>query len=98
MHGWNETKQNLKHVLEIGKTASYSKIKLEARRIANDCYQYIINLCTNAGMVNDALKFATQKQEQINTLQQQQTDESIITETEEAIEEEETTTTTNGVI
>jgi hypothetical protein len=98
MHGWNETKQNLKHVLEIGKTASYSKIKLEARSIANDCYQYIINLCTNAGMVNDALKFATQKQEQINTLQQQQTDESIITETEEAIEEEETTTTTNGVI
>jgi hypothetical protein len=33
------------------------------------------------------LKFVTQKQEQINTLQQQQTDESIITETEEAIEE-----------
>ncbi|HEU4823038.1 MAG TPA: hypothetical protein VFS97_06400 [Nitrososphaeraceae archaeon] len=56
-------KQNLKHVLEIGETASDSKIKLEARRIANDCYRYIINLCTNAGIVNDALKFVTQKQE-----------------------------------
>jgi hypothetical protein len=58
-----------------------------------------MHLCTNAGIVSDALKFVTQKQKQINTLQQppQQT-ESIITETEteQAIEEEETTTT-NGV-
>ena len=92
-------KRNLKQVLEIGETASDPKIKLEARRIANDCYRYIMHLCTNAGIVSDALKFVTQKQKQINTLQQppQQT-ESIITETEteQAIEEEETTTT-NGV-
>jgi uncharacterized protein YerC len=84
-------KRNLKQVLEIGDAASDPKIKLEARRIANDCYRYIIDLCTNAGIVSDALKFVTQKQEQINTLQK--IDEQI-----EAIQEEEDTTpTTNGV-
>jgi hypothetical protein len=45
------------------------KIKLEARRIANDCYQYITELCTNTGIVNDALKFVQQKTEQIDTLE-----------------------------
>src|SRR5215216_7489917 len=59
-------KQNLKHVLESGETASDSKIKLEARRIANDCYRYIMDLCTNAGIVNDAIKYVISKQEQIN--------------------------------
>ena len=84
-------KQNLKHVLEIGETASDPKIKLEARRIANDCYGYIMDLCTNAGIVSDALKFVTQSQEKIDTLQK--LDERI-----EAIEEEEAETTTNGVL
>jgi len=83
-------KQNLKHVLEIGETASDPKIKLEARRIANDCYRYIMDLCTNAGIVSDALKFVTQSQQKIDTLQK--LDERI-----EAIEEEEAETTTNGV-
>ena len=83
-------KQNLKHVLEIGETASDLKIKLEARRIANDCYRYIMDLCTNAGIVSDALKFVTQSQQKIDTLQK--LDERI-----EAIEEEEAETTTNGV-
>jgi hypothetical protein len=82
-------KRNLKQTLEIGETASDPKIKLEARRIANECYRYIIDLCTNAGIVNEALKFVTQKQEHINTLQK--IDERI----EE--EEEEETATTNGV-
>jgi hypothetical protein len=84
-------KQNLKHVLEIGETASDPKIKLEARRIANDCYGYIMDLCTIAGIVSDALKFVTQSQEKIDTLQK--LDERI-----EAIEEEEAETTTNGVL
>ena len=52
-------KQNLKHVLEIGQAATDPKIKLEARRIANDCYRYIMDLCTNVGIVNDALKKTT---------------------------------------
>ena len=60
---------NLKHVLEIGEAASDPKIKLEARRIANDCYRYIMDLCTNARIVSDAMKYVTQKQEQIDTLQ-----------------------------
>jgi hypothetical protein len=65
---------------------------LEARRIANDCYRYIMDLCTNAGIVNEALKFVTQKQEQINTLQK--VDERIDDEVTEQQEEE---TTTNSV-
>ena len=52
-------KRNLKHVLELGEAASDPKIKLEARRIANDCYRYIMDLCTNTGVVSDALKFVT---------------------------------------
>src|ERR671924_2172499 len=69
-------KQNLKHVLEIGQAATDPKIKLEARRIANDCYRYIMDLCTNAGIVNEALKFVTQSQQKIDTLQK--IDETVI--------------------
>jgi hypothetical protein len=42
-----------------------------------------MDLCTNAGIVSDALKFVTQKHEQINTLQK----------IDERIGEEEETTT-----
>ena len=54
--------------------------------IANDCYKFILDMTTNAGIVSDALKYVTQKTEQINTLQK--LDERI-----EATEEEEATTT-----
>jgi hypothetical protein len=47
----------------------------------------LLSLLTNVGVVSDALKYVTQKQEQINTLKK--LDERI-----EAIEEE---TTTSGV-
>jgi transposase len=80
-------KRNLKQTLEIAETAADSKTKLQARAIANDCYRYIMDLCTNAGIVSDALKFVTQKKEQIDTLQK--IDGRI-----EEIEEEKTT---NGV-
>jgi hypothetical protein len=46
-------------------------------------------MTTNAGIVSDALKYVTQKTEQVNTLQQQKLDERI-----EATEEEKTT---NGI-
>ena len=51
--------RNLKLVLEIGEAAPDPKIKLEARRIANDCYRYIMDLCTNAGIISDAMKYVT---------------------------------------
>jgi IS30 family transposase len=44
-------KRNLKQTLEIGESSPDPKIKLEARRIAIDCYRYIMDLCTNAGVV-----------------------------------------------
>jgi hypothetical protein len=80
-------KRNLKQTLEIADTAADPRIKLEARRIANDCYKYILDLTTNSAIVTDAIKYVTQKQEQIDTLHK--LDERI-----EAAEEE---TTTNGV-
>jgi tRNA1(Val) A37 N6-methylase TrmN6 len=80
-------KCNLKQTLEISETAADPKTKLQARAIANDCYKYIMDLCSNAGIISEAIKYVTQKQEQIDTLHK--LDEKI-----EAIEEE---TTTNSV-
>ncbi|MGA6921870.1 MAG: hypothetical protein WBY22_03005 [Nitrososphaeraceae archaeon] len=79
----------LKQTLEIAETSSDPKIKLEAMRIANDCYHHIMDLTTSCAIVTDAIKYVTQKQEQIDTLHK--LDERI-----EATEVEETTTT-NGV-
>jgi predicted transcriptional regulator len=77
-------KQNLKHVLQIGEAATDPKVKLQARSIANDCYKFILEMSTNAGIVSDALKFVNQSKERINSMQKQ---------TEEEKTEEETTTT-----
>jgi hypothetical protein len=44
------------------------RVKLQARAIAKDCYRYIMELCTNAGMVSDALKFVESRKEQLDTL------------------------------
>ena len=76
-------KRNLKHVLEIGEAATDPKTKLQARAIANDCYKFIMEMSTNAGIVSDALKFVNQSQQKINTMQKQ-TAEETETETEEA--------------
>jgi hypothetical protein len=80
-------KRNLKQTLEIAETASDPRIKLEARRIANDCYKYIMDLTTDGAVITDAIKYVNQKQEQIDT--SHKLDERI-----ETMEEE---TTTNGV-
>jgi hypothetical protein len=82
-------KGNLKHVLEIAETAADPKTKLQARAIANDCYKYIMDLTTNGAIVTDAIKYVTQKQEQIDTLHKLDERIEAIGETEES--------TTNGV-
>jgi predicted transcriptional regulator len=81
-------KRNLRQTLEIRDSASDPKVKLQAVAIANDCYKFILELTTNAGIVSDALKYITQKTEQVNTLQK--LDERI----EETQEED---ITTNGI-
>ena len=82
-------KRNLKETLEIANTSADPRVKLQARAIANDCYKFILDMSTNAGIVSDALKYVTQKTEQVNTLQK-------IEDRLEAIQEEEATTT-NGI-
>jgi len=86
-------KRVLKQTLEIAETTSDPRIKLEAMRIANDCYHHIMDLTTNGAIVTDAIKYVTQKQEQIDTLHK--LDKRIEATCEEAEQEE--TTTTNGV-
>ncbi len=86
-------KHNLKHVLEIGEQATDPKIKLESRRIANDCYKYIMDLCTNAGVVTEALNFVSQLQPKIGNMQKQ-LDKKDKTEAEEKPEGEQQPTTT----
>jgi hypothetical protein len=43
-------KNNLKQTLEIGERSLDPRIKLEARRIANDCYRYIMDLAISVGV------------------------------------------------
>jgi IS30 family transposase len=72
-------KRNLKQTLEIAETATDPKTKLQARAIANDCYKYIMELCTNAGIVSDALKFVNQSKQKVNGLQSKpKTEEEMI--------------------
>jgi uncharacterized protein YerC len=83
-------KHNLKQTLEICDGSPDPKIKLEARRIAIDCYRYIMDLCTDANVVSNAMKLITRKEEPINALQ-------TLEKNTEAIEGTTTTTTANGV-
>jgi hypothetical protein len=83
-------KHNLKETLEIANTSSDPRVKLQARAIANDCYKFILDMTTNARILSDALKYVTQKTEQVNTLQK-------LNERLEASEEEEQEATTSGI-
>jgi IS30 family transposase len=80
-------KRNLKQTLEIRDSASDPKVKLQAAAIANNCYKFILDMTTNAGIVSDAMKFVTQRKEQLDTLQK----------IDERIEDMEEDKTTNGV-
>jgi hypothetical protein len=81
-------KNNLRETLEIAATVSDPRVKLQARAIANDCYKFILDMSTNAGVVSDALKYVTQKTEQVKELEK----------LEGQLEaEEEEATTTSGI-
>ena len=80
-------KSILKKTLQLAETVTDPRVKLQAHAIANDCYKFILEMSTNAGIVSDALKYVTQQKEQLATLQR--LDDKI-----EEIEEE---TATNGV-
>ena len=61
-------KNNLKLTLEIAETVTDPRVKLQARAIVNDCYKFILDMSTNAGVVSDALKYVQQKTEEVSTL------------------------------
>ena len=83
-------KSNLKETLMIIGHLCKSSGKLQARAIANDCYKFILDMSTNAGIVSDTLKYVTQQKEQLNTLQK--IDDKL-----DELAEPEQETTTNGV-
>ena len=62
-------KSNLKETLEIANTVTDPRVKLQARAIVSDCYKFILDMSTNAGVVSDALKYVTQQKDQLTTLQ-----------------------------
>ena len=80
-------KSNLKETLEIANSVTDPRIKLQARAIVSDCYKFILDMSTNAGIVSDALKYVSQQKEQLTELQK----------IDDKIEEMEEETTTNGV-
>jgi hypothetical protein len=91
-------KLNLKDILEIGDKSADPKIKIEAKKIANETLRYVMELITGGIVCTEAFKAVTQKKEQINTLKQ--LDERIEVSTKE-IEEEGLgldETTTNGIL
>ena len=61
-------KSNLKEILEIANSVTDPRVKLQARAIVSDCYKFILDMSTNAGVISDALKFVQQKTEEVSTL------------------------------
>lgn len=62
-------KNNLKLTLEKAETVTDPRVKLQARAIVNDCYKFILDMSTNAGIVSDALKYVEKRTEQLTTIQ-----------------------------
>ena len=86
-------KSNLKETLEIANSVTDPRVKLQARAIVSDCYKFILDMSTNAGIVSDAMKFVQQKTEEITTLSTLQKIEQRIDITEAGEEE----TAANGI-
>jgi hypothetical protein len=53
----------------VNKPGTDDRTKMQATAITNDSYKYVMDLTTNGAIVTDAIKYVTQKQEQIDTLQ-----------------------------
>ena len=79
-------KSNLKETLDIANSVTDPRVKLQARAIVNDCYKFILDMTTNAGILSDALKYVTEQKGRVNSLQK--LDEQL---------EEEGETTTSGI-
>jgi IS30 family transposase len=63
-------KSNLKKVIQIADDTGDPKLKLQAISFANECYKNIMDLCTNAGIISDALEYVTKQKERISTIEQ----------------------------
>ena len=61
-------KRNLKQTLEIAETTSNPRTKLQARAIANNCYEYIMDLTTNGVVITDAIKFVQTNKEKLTAM------------------------------
>jgi ketol-acid reductoisomerase len=61
-------KRNLKQTVEIGEASSDPRIKLEARRITNECYKIIMDLATSSGVISEAMKFVNDVHESLKKL------------------------------
>ena len=84
-------KSNLKETLEIANSVTDPRVKLQARAIVSDCYKFILDMSTNAGVISDAMKYVQQKTEELSSL----TTLQKIGERIDAVEGEETTA--NGI-
>ena len=62
-------KSNLKETLDIANSVTYPRVKLQARAIVSDCYKFILDMSTNAGVVSDAMKYVVMQKEQLASLQ-----------------------------
>jgi uncharacterized protein YerC len=61
-------KSILKNTREIAQSVSDPAIKLQANNVAKDCYKFIMDMSTNAGIISDALKYVAQKKEELAAL------------------------------
>ena len=84
----------LRDTREIAATSSDPAIKLQANNVAKDCYKFIMDMSSNASIIADAMRYVTQKKEELVALQR---DGDIEGEKELQITTTFPTTAVNGV-
>ena len=67
MYDWHEIQPegNTGH----SKLRTDPRIKLQASAIVSDCYKFILDMSTNAGIVSNAMKYVVVQKEQLASLQ-----------------------------